>query len=926
MRYPKIIQDLKNRLNGYYAQRAIGECEYMAHLSRVKNGVYDEIVENGAKFLWDCYLSKREIGKQDCEHFERLMESVSAAAKSYAVKFIAHAHIDMNWMWGYTETVDTTLETFRTILRMMKEYPDLTFGQSQASVYKIVEENEPEMLREIKKQIKRGKWEVTASTWVEGDKNMASGEAMARQLLYTRKYLTKTLGLAEDAFCLDYEPDTFGHSENVPEVLQQGGVKYYYHCRGLDEPYYLYRWVAPSGAEVIAYRDTYWYGMDPDPFCVMWVPEFCELYNMPFALSVYGVGDHGGGPTRRDIERILDMASWPIFPEISFGTYKEFYAEAEKVRDSLPIKQAESNPRFTGCYTTQSRIKAFNRMGEKRLGEAEAMQSMAMMVEGSPAPLQLASEWQKVLFNQFHDILPGSGIVDTREYASGIAQQAIARANSYIGQAMRRIAGEIDTSSLPEEYVGALESRSEGGGVGQFVNQFGHTMAERGRGVNRILHLFNPTDVMIHRLHRVKIWDWTGSEADLMLKGPSGDETPATISDRGSIFGHTFTEVAFMADVPPFGYNTYALGEREAVMKPFLDMSHHVNIKHDVLAREYGIVLENEEIKAVFRENDFALLSLWDKARGEEQLSGPANLRFVLEDNQGMEAWRVGKYAEISNLHHVRLIAANTEDPVLKSLQFSAMLGERSRVTVLITLGKEERSLNYKINLDWLEASAEGFIAQLNYMAPLYKKADAYMYAIPFGMIERQAREMDLPALNFMAVAGDYRPYLYAERKYGFRGNGKEIALTLFRSGGAPDRFPELGDHELEFRLGITKEGDVQSLEKLREEIDRYPIYLSGTVHAGELPLCGCLLSDLAEKKESYIVSALKPTEMGDGFLLRLYDVAGGGKAELSFAMEIKEAWLCDIHENKNEALAVSGRTVTVPVEKGRVVSMIIKI
>ena len=221
MRYPKLIQTLKKKAQGYYAQRAVGECEYMAHLSRVKNGAYDESVENGAAFLWDCFRTKKDIGKTDCERFEKLMAPVASAAKSYAVKFIAHAHIDMNWMWGYPETVDATLETFRTILRLMKEYPDLTFGQSQASVYKIVEENEPEMLREIKRQIKRGKWEVTASTWVEGDKNMASGEAMARQLLYTRRYLTKMLGLGEEDFFLDFEPDTFGHSENVPEVLNQ---------------------------------------------------------------------------------------------------------------------------------------------------------------------------------------------------------------------------------------------------------------------------------------------------------------------------------------------------------------------------------------------------------------------------------------------------------------------------------------------------------------------------------------------------------------------------------------------------------------------------------------------------------------------------------------------------------------------------------
>jgi alpha-mannosidase len=156
----------------------------------------------------------------------------------------------MNWMWRFDETVAATLDTFRTMLNLMEEYPEFKFSQSQASVYKIVEEFDPDMLEEIKKRIKEGRWEVTASTWVESDKNMPNGESLVRHILYTKRYLSELLGVDPGTLNIDFEPDTFGHNLNVPEILARGGVKYYYHCRGYDG-HDIYRWKSPSGSSVI---------------------------------------------------------------------------------------------------------------------------------------------------------------------------------------------------------------------------------------------------------------------------------------------------------------------------------------------------------------------------------------------------------------------------------------------------------------------------------------------------------------------------------------------------------------------------------------------------------------------------------------------------------------------------------------------------
>ena len=166
----------------------------------------------------------------------------------------------MNWMWGYQETVALTIDTVRTILTLMEEYPEFKFSQSQASVYHILERYAPAVLDQVKQRVKEGRWEVIASSWVENDKNMSGGESMARHLLCTKKYLSELLDISEDSLNLDFEPDTFGHSRNIPEILRNGGVSRYYHCRGYDGEN-IYRWRAPSGAEVLVYREPTWYSV-----------------------------------------------------------------------------------------------------------------------------------------------------------------------------------------------------------------------------------------------------------------------------------------------------------------------------------------------------------------------------------------------------------------------------------------------------------------------------------------------------------------------------------------------------------------------------------------------------------------------------------------------------------------------------------------
>ena len=192
--------DTYNRLrktswSGIWGKRLLSELQYILELSRAEEGKYDEILAAEIDRL-DSYVKENgSITKEICETLEKNLTCMAEDAKALTVLLIAHAHIDMNWMWGFNETVSLTVSTFETMLKLMEEYPQFKFSQSQASVYRIVEEYAPYLLPEIRQRIKEGRWEVTASTWVENDKNMSSAESMSRHLLYTRNYLSELLDI-----------------------------------------------------------------------------------------------------------------------------------------------------------------------------------------------------------------------------------------------------------------------------------------------------------------------------------------------------------------------------------------------------------------------------------------------------------------------------------------------------------------------------------------------------------------------------------------------------------------------------------------------------------------------------------------------------------------------------------------------------------
>ncbi len=967
----RLGQMRENGTLGYWGERIYHQIAYAARLSRLREGRYDDLLHAAIDFLQRAQALDGAITRSAAQGAEEKIRSLSGEAKRFTMICAAHAHIDMNWMWRWDETVGVTLDTFRTMLDLLREYPAFTFSQSQASTYRIVEEYAPQMLPEIRARVQEGRWEVTASTWVEPDKNMPNGESLSRHILYTKRYLSDLLGLDPASLNIDFEPDTFGHSQNVPEILAGGGVKYYYHCRGYDG-HHLYRWKAPSGASVLVYREPIWYNAVIEPEMALYVPEFCAQHQTDTMLKVYGVGDHGGGPTRRDIERIMDMSAWPVFPTIRFGTFHEYFAEVEKVAGRLPEVNGELNFVFTGCYTTQTRIKKANRVSEAVLHEAELFDAAAALGAGGEAHGRtFEAAWRNVLFNQFHDILPGSGVVDTREHAMGLFQQTFATANMAKAAAMRQIAGAIDTSAWlsgtvgaaggvdtegagpaevaagVQEAVGAEVSvtakgaadaneamspakaatakgaadakgtTSEGAGVGYGIQAFKIPQTDRGRGKTRLFHLFNAVPVARREAVELVVWDWPGDVRRMQVQDAQGRIAAHQVLEQGThpYWGHQYMRVLIQASVPSCGYSTYVLTESQESDLP-LPLPRNLRVE-----RAHAFILENEWLRVEFDARTGALASMVDKGTGEELVSaGGAGgvFRLIREDeSQGMTAWKVGRYMDVQDLvDNVRIRSVSAGPGAIRQAIVVEIAFSRSTLKATVSLDEGSPLLRYDVECDWREIGERGAgIPQLGFYVPLAYDCPRLVYDVPFGVVERPAMDLDVPANRFaVAVNPDAagRSLLLAtDSKHGFRGRNDSLAVTLIRSSFDPDPYPEIGKHAFSLFLGPVTGGNSRDLI-LRGAVANHPLsVVSAAPSAGVLPL---EQSFLRIEEGSVALSAVKTletdaadvTDVADvaahaaahRWIVRLYETDGRPtRAVLRFFKNVAKAYFVDLNE-----------------------------
>ena len=777
---------IKPEQTGNHVRRILAELRFVCALSDRNNGKYGNIIEQTCSYLKEQYIKNGAWTFADTAVAEKLLMPASEEAKSYTFLCVGHAHIDMNFLWGYDETVGVVLDTFRTVLHIMDEYPDFKFSQSQASVYRIVEENDPEMLERIKRRVCEGRWEITASTWVEADKNMPNGESQARHILYTKNYLTKMFGVPAETLDIDFEPDTFGHSANVPEILSQSGVRFYYQLRGHIGRDVLYRWTAPSGAEVLLYTEPYWYTALIDECISDYAVPLEKITGMNTFLKIYGVGDHGGGPTRRDVERIIDMDKWPVYPNFKFSFLRDFFMTAQSYKNNFPVMNGEINPISDGCYTTQARIKAGNRKTEKLMREVELYSVLcSRLVSGGYPYDTYRNAWEKILFNQFHDILPGSCVPETREYASALYQQATASAEAQMKKSLNQICDRIDTSRFITRPADVSESIAEGAGVASLGPYC------RGLGKERAYVLFNSDPFDRTCVTELMLWDYEGDLDYIAFYDSENREIPFQITAKNEEYWryHWYSRVLIQATVPACGYALYYLKEREESKPetPFVNFM--------IQQEPETFVLENALLKVVLSSFDGSIKSMIYKPTGKEMADPdrPGGVFRLIQESDAksiaggsVSAWFTGRYKNIKTVNRGIEMQWVRNGPLRQTVSYRAKFGTASSINVYVSLDRDSADLHYWVDCDWREFGGSDGVPALSFYYPLNYECSVYQYDVPFGVADRPPMELDQPGLSYVAALGeDEILMLTSKTKYGYRCTDNAVrrlsAMTIKR-------------------------------------------------------------------------------------------------------------------------------------------------
>ncbi len=898
------------------------QLRFAYRLSKIEGGKFDDLLNS----VCNKVLEKSEVSKiitpEITEFFENELAPISKVAKEYTLHMVSHAHIDMNWQWGYQETVNITLDTFRTMLRLMEEYPDFTFSQSQASTYEICEKHDPELFDAIVKKVREGRWEVSASTWTEGDKNLPTGESLVRHNLYTKQYMKEKFGLESKDLCLDFEPDTFGHSAFVPEICEKGEIKYYYHCRG-KELEYAYVYKAPSGAKILCYQDPYFYGnVITNDYFFETALYMYEKRGTKTSLFVYGVGDHGGGPSRRDIEIIKRVQQYPISPKVIFSSYKNFFNDLEKDIDKFPVIDTERNFVFTGCYSSQSEIKAGNRICEDRLFTTETLSAVSgILADTKPYTNHFGDAWKKVLFNQFHDILPGSCVKDSRHHALGVYQEALGIINARQSNAVLALANCIDSSAYAFE--DDLAAHSVGGGVGfgsPLANADFHTVAEYGRGKTRVIHVFNPTAFDRDEVTEITIWDWNGDVSRLVCENTKGENLPYSMRDpAGGYWGHSFVRFAVKVCVPAFGVSTLIVKEGECTdIAPVM-----IEIPNNIHRIEYAkpFVLENDLVKVEF-DSDMCITSFVDKTSGKEYINAPAGyFECYVENGNGpmASAWSETSPIYTENINKVgnvfvdlkKIAEKGIVSPTRSQISYTIKY-KQNIINVTVTLPIDSSVLKYDIEMDWREEGVHlKEIPSFRMFVPLAYSFKDFWHEVPMGIAKHPQLYHDIPGRTFaFAPQEDKGIAVMCDVQGAYRGWNDTLSVTLLRSTALPDIIPEHGIHHFRVGIGILPSCEMELYKAANSFIHPLP-FASVVPHKGTLPTDGQFM----KVDGKVIVSGIKSPENSKGkeMIIRFYSLSDAEqKVKISFAKTPVKAQLVNSLEVNLGDLIIDGNDVVV--------------
>jgi alpha-mannosidase len=842
-----------------------------------------------------------------------LLEPLKPYLQQSTVRLTGNSHIDAAWLWPWTETVDVVRRTFGTALQLMDEYPKYTYTQSAAAYSEWMFEKYPSVHEQILNRVKQGRWEMVGGMWVEPDLNMPDGESLVRQLLIGKRFFREKFG---SDVRIGWNPDSFGYNWQLPQIYKKSGVDYFVTQKmtwndANQLPMKLFWWQSPDGSRVLTYF-PHDYVNDVEPLRIATDLATLQASNpgVPEMMHLFGIGDHGGGPTRVMLE---DGMHWTgpgvVFPKASFGVAQGFFSDIEGKADtahsplwnykilatgapqlpvpaegkfSLPVWNDELYFEYhRGVFTTQANHKRNMRESEEQLLNAEKYSSLAWL-SGTPYPgVQLNEAWKKVLFNQFHDLAAGSGIADIYRDAQRDYDYVRLQAEHLSTIALHTVASQIDT---------------------------------RGHGVPVLV--VNPLAWERTDLVSINVEMPQSAKGELAVLDAQGEPQPVQVLSHNPTL-NTYQLLTEAKKVPSLGYQVFHVVQAESTVPTDIKV--------------HGLTLENSVLRVTVDPKTGCITSLYDKSSQFESIAanGCGNQLVAFKDTpKDYDAWNIDADFEqqFTNLDMVDSLEVVEKGPLRATIRV-VRSWQKSKFVQEISIYAGLARVDVENEIDWHETHI-----LLKAAFPLAASSNEATYEIPYGSIERpttrnnrfERAKFEVPALRWADLGdGNHGFSLINESKYGYDAKNNVLRISLLRSPTWPDPDADRGHHSFSYSLYPHRGDWKQALSVRRGYEFNYKLAaVQMESHEGTFPPTHSFV-DI--KQDNVILTAMKKTEDGNAILLRFYEWAGkAGEVQLTAPSGATEARLTNLMEQpEGTALPIAGTNqITVPVHPYEIVSV----
>ncbi len=851
------------------------------------------------------------------------------------IDLVGYAHTDLSWLWPRSETIHEVLpRTIESVFKMMQDHPGMVYAMSAAQAYKWTERYYPDLFAQIKTKIASGEWEVVGGAWTEHNTNIPSGESLVRQHLYAKRYFKEKFGVDVKTGWL---PDSFGFNWNLPQIYHKCGIDYFVTFKlqwqierndpPVPFPYHLFWWEGPEGSRVLSFLTVGPYNGKAEPAQLLDALHTVEsMHHIDKVLSLYGKGDHGGGPMPDIMDRAVTMMHDPNFPTVRFMKGVDYFHQIEALPQAkeLPVVDDELYVKtHRGTFTTDSQVKRDNRRSEELLMNAEKFSLLASQF-GQPYPQERIQElWEKVLFGQVHDNIDGSSLAEVyRDAATDYADIRCA-GGKILNSALSTISKHVNTE-----------------GEGRAVLIFNSLPWVRTGLVTLNAEDFDGLNSFNNSLNRNRIFD------SFRIEDAAGNAVPYQIvHENGSL-----KALFFAQQVPGMGYKEYRVVATAEPPKFATDV-----VASQLFGNDPGLTLANSEIEIVIDPVSGNLKSLKKKGMETNFLrdDNPGAALEVWEDKPsnapaGEPAWNINLGAD-NKLDKAESVKVVETGPVRAVVQVKKSFGDSAFVQNIVLYSHADR-VDFELSVDWHEKYRFAKVA-----FPLNLESPYATFEIPYGAIQRfdYTLKMD-PGVRLTAPpraweiadrtkfevagqrwadvsnqAGDYGVTLLNDSKYGFSYQENTLRMSLIRGPrrgypNMPDTWsdqsdePIVGIHHIRYAL-IPHRGAWQDVNATRRgaEFNQPLLPKSEPSHTGQL---ATTYSALDLTPSTVTVECVKKAEDTNEYIVRLVETANkASTAVLNFTRPPRTARETDMMEwdkfVPTTAFAIKGTKIIVPIK-----------